>query len=123
MTNLTLTPSSPPADSKTDPNVSIMVTPAPAAGQTLRFALTVTDNNGLTSQQAVVDVPIVALPVAIIAPPKAVAVGQPIVLDGSASTPKGQITSYKWQLVQAPAVPTPTPIPTPTPRPGPTPIG
>lgn len=98
MKNITLTGTT-PVDSGNDPNVTITVTPAPAAGQTVQIGLTVVDNNGLTSQQFLFSVPVVAVPVANIAGPKIVTVGSTIALDGSGSTPTGQIAKFTWRLV------------------------
>jgi len=105
MKNLKFTNTDKEAESGSDPTVTIAITAAPAAGQTLRFSLIVVDSNGIQSQPAFVDVPVVALPVAVIRPVAAVAAGSSIVLDASPSTPKGQISSFKWQLVAAPSGP------------------
>lgn len=81
--------------------------PTFAAASSLTFALTVTDNLGVTSNQATVTVAIQQKPVAALVGPNGtatnnvVSVGTNIALDGSKSTPPpGANVTYKWTLVQ-----------------------
>ena len=88
-----------------DSAARVTVSPAPAAGQTLRFALTVIDDLGNASQPAFVDVSVQAAPVAVLGGPKTVSAGQPITLVGGDSTPPGHIKTYRWELVSKPVTP------------------
>ena len=114
MSNITLAPNG-AAQTTTDPTVVVTVTPAPAAGQVLRFSLVVIDDLGNSSQPAFVNVTVQALPVAVLAGPPTVSAGATIALVGSDSTPTGHIKTYQWQLV--PVRPVPSPIPSPIPIP------
>jgi len=83
----------------------VTVRPSPGGGQTLRFALTVIDDLGNTSQTAFVDVAVQAAPVAVVSGPKTVTAGQTITLTGGDSTPAGHIKTYRWELVSKPVTP------------------
>jgi hypothetical protein len=111
--NITLnktTPSYPAkaADVQAAPQVVVQWDPTFATAKTLTFALTVTDNLGVTSNQATVTVAIQQKPVADVVGPNGtaannvVSAGTNIALDGSKSTPApGAGVTYKWTLVSS----------------------
>ncbi|MGB8885974.1 MAG: hypothetical protein WCC87_04580 [Candidatus Korobacteraceae bacterium] len=96
-------PAGKPGDVQAAPTVLVQWDPSFATATSLTFALTVTDNLGVTSNQATVTVKIQAKPIAVLAgpnPTNTVSAGSNIQLDGSGSTPPpGAGVTYKWTLV------------------------
>jgi hypothetical protein len=89
-------------DSGQDATTTLTLDPTLPPG-TYTFSLVVEDDAGLLSAPATWAVQLRSLPVAKIAGPQAVAEGQPINLNGQASTASagGKITKYTW-TVKAP---------------------
>ena len=110
--NITLNKTTPafPAkatDVQAAPQVVVQWDDSFKTASSLTFALTVTDNLGVVSNQATVTVAIQQKPVAALVGPNGtaannvVSVGTNITLDGSRSTPPpGPGVTYKWTLVQ-----------------------
>jgi hypothetical protein len=95
------------------------------AGEVLHFSLVVQDDLGNSSQPALLDVTVQALPVASLqGTPIVISLANPtITLEGNASTPAAHLKQYTWELVStSPPVPNPSPTPIPTPIPIPTPV-
>jgi hypothetical protein len=88
-------------NSKDTPDAKAVVTlDASLKAGTYTFSLLVIDDLGNQSKPATVQVLVHDLPVAkITGPTTPVITGQPINLDGSGSTPAGNIKTYRWQLV------------------------
>ena len=97
MSNIALSAAKPQVDTG-DASVVITVTPPPAAGQTLKFGLTVIDDLGNASPQSTVVVAVQALPGVKLAGPAVVSAGSTITLTANAS-PAGHIKTYRWQLL------------------------
>ena len=109
--NITLNKTTPaypskPTDVQAAPEVIVQWDPTFATAKSLTFALTVTDNLGVASNQATVTVNIQQKPVAQLVGPNGTAVnnvvsaGTNITLDGSKSIPPpGTGVTYKWTLV------------------------
>jgi hypothetical protein len=106
--NITLNKTTPAYPGKTGdvqdaPTVLVQWDPSFATATSLTFALTVTDNLGVISNQATVTVKIQQKPTAVLVgpnPSNMVSVGSNIQLDGSGSTPPpGAGVTYKWTLI------------------------
>jgi hypothetical protein len=71
------------------------------AGSVLHFSLVVEDDLGNSSQPALLDVTVQALPIASLAgTPATISAGTAsITLEGKNSTPAGHLKQYKWELV------------------------
>jgi hypothetical protein len=110
--NITLNKNTPayPAkstDVQAAPQVVVQWDPSFNTAASLTFALTVTDNLGVVSNQATVTVAIQQKPVSTLVGPNGtaannvVSVGTNIALDATKSTPPpGPGVTYKWTLVQ-----------------------
>lgn len=82
---------------------TITVTNKLAPG-TYRYQLVVKDDLGLRSDPVVIEVQVLAPPVAVltVSPGTNVRVGDPFTLDGSKSTdPSGKIVKFHWTLLSA----------------------
>ena len=99
MSNITLSKTKPQVDTQ-DAAAVVTVNPAPVAGQTLKFGLTVIDDLGNVSSQATVVVAVQALPTVKLVGPAAVSAGSTITLKAAAS-PAGHINTYRWQLLSS----------------------
>lgn len=80
-----------------------------APGTTCTFQLVVIDDLGQESAPVTATVAIQAAPVAKITAPKTTAAGKTFTLDGTGSTPQGQIKTYRWTLMSATPPPAPGP--------------
>jgi hypothetical protein len=100
MASTTLVPGTP--QTTTDPTLSAdLGQDSLQPGSVLHFSLVVVDDLGNTSQPALLDVTVQALPVASLAgTPTVISIAsETITLEGTASTPAANIKQYTWQLV------------------------
>lgn len=97
MSNITLAAGTP--QTTTDATAVVTLSAPPAAGAVLRFSLVVTDEFNNVSAPAFIDVTVQPLPVAVLKPVGTVSAGSTITLDGTGSTPAGNLKSFQWELV------------------------